>query len=690
MKLFKTLIVFVSILTICSCSDKDETSADANENFIKAVTITTNDNSYDCVIENNTITVTVPYTVSLNGATATFVYTPSAKIIPDPKTITDWDVERTFRVISYNGDINDYTYVVVKDEIYSKGTIELKNKAEIDAFVSTGTTIIKGDLIIGSDEESSEEVKDISTLNMLKKVEGNIIIRNSYTGGTLTGLDNIVSVGGLLIGSEETPATNATIEMVSMSNLENISGNITINNNGVKIVEFNKITNIEGDLFCSSNNLSAIQLPELLDVNGNFRLYGHKDSSISCVEIPKIEKIGGLFEVCDLGTLLQLSLPHLKEVGSINLKPLPREFSKLSLPCLETVDGDFNIEGVYGDVYTGGMTFATGNTGLVEIEGLQKLSRVTGILSIQNFEELATLPFDALQQVGGFVLYQVHKIESLNLTGIDFIPFDDSNPRLKVDSNTKLQKLTTNEDLSAVNVYVKSVGYSIETNFLKVNDLYYNCLGETDVFPLQEVSGNLSIINPRSNLIDVSKLKSVNGFLLIEASHGWDLKFSSLESVGGQLHIIADEDSELDFSNLEQVCCDNPVYGIEGNMISTGLDYSSFNIRAYTDIEFGKLKKIGGKGITLKNVQRFDCPELESIEGSFQCESPMLTSGKLTLPKLKNLSGVYFNLVKKFNDFTIFAPFINDGQITSENWQVTGCAYNPTYEDMKAGRYKPE
>ena len=124
--------LFFGILAV-GCSDKNEIPVDADDNFITSVVLSVNDKTYDAVIENNTITMTVPYTVSLDGAKASFIYTPSAKIFPDPTSITDWNTERTFRVTSFNGATNDYTYVVVKDEIRSEGDVELKKNSEVAA-----------------------------------------------------------------------------------------------------------------------------------------------------------------------------------------------------------------------------------------------------------------------------------------------------------------------------------------------------------------------------------------------------------------------------------------------------------------------------------------------------------------------------------------------------------------------------
>ena len=147
MKLKQIFIAFLSVIALYSCSEKEDIPADADDNFITKVTVSVAGETYSAVIASDTITVTVPYTVSLNGASATVEFTPSAKIMPDPATITDWDTERTFRVTSFNGQTRDYTYLVIKDEIRSKGNVELKTPVEIASFAATGTSIIEGDLV---------------------------------------------------------------------------------------------------------------------------------------------------------------------------------------------------------------------------------------------------------------------------------------------------------------------------------------------------------------------------------------------------------------------------------------------------------------------------------------------------------------------------------------------------------------
>ena len=98
MKLKQIFIAFLSVIALYSCSEKEDIPADADDNFITKVTVSVAGETYSAVIASDTITVTVPYTVSLNGASATVEFTPSAKIMPDPATISDWDTERTFRI----------------------------------------------------------------------------------------------------------------------------------------------------------------------------------------------------------------------------------------------------------------------------------------------------------------------------------------------------------------------------------------------------------------------------------------------------------------------------------------------------------------------------------------------------------------------------------------------------------------
>ena len=73
------LPMLLSLFFLGACDKNDEIiPEDADENFITSVVMTVDGKSYTADIADNTVTITVPYTVSLNNAEVEFKYTTSA------------------------------------------------------------------------------------------------------------------------------------------------------------------------------------------------------------------------------------------------------------------------------------------------------------------------------------------------------------------------------------------------------------------------------------------------------------------------------------------------------------------------------------------------------------------------------------------------------------------------------------
>lgn len=172
-----------------------------------------------------------------------------------------------------------------------------------------------------------------------------------------------------------------------------------------------------------------------------------------------------------------------------------------------------------------------------------------------------------------------------------------------------------------------------------------------------------------------------------------NLEFSKLEKIGGQFFMEGTLNTPKmvhNFSNLKSICCNsNPSYAKEGKWSTNNLPYGGLDIRSTTTYElFPVLEKVGGAGITIHGFSAFSCPELVTIAGSLSADA----ASKLTsfdMPKLKSLSGVNLVRLTAFSDFSMFEAFIKDNQITEPNWIVSDCKYNPTYQDMIDGKYKP-
>lgn len=710
MKRFFFLLAGFSLL-LGACSKDDpapEIPEDADDNFITSVVMTVSDQSYTAEIADNVITVTVPYTVSLDNAQVEFVYTPSAKILPDPATITDWDTERMFRVTSYNGAANEYTYKVVKDEIRHEGDVELKTAAQVAAFAATDATVIKGNLIIGSNEENAGQITDISALSLLKEVEGNIIIRNSFNGADLTGLENITSIGGLQIGSADAFAANAELHMVSMKSLADVGGDILVRNNQVAFVQFDKLAAVGGDIIVGSTSLQSFDFPVLATVGGDLDVQAATDDEkpsgeITALELPELTAVGGVLGINNLEKLISISLPKLTEAGSIYLASIPIAFETLTLTELSVVNGDLTLIANYfaKDAFS-----STGNNKMLAIDGLANLTVVKGTLTISKFEALEELPeWSKLTKLGGIKLFRLLNYygKELDLSKVEFEPFGDAEPTISITDQTLLAKLITKDDMSKVNIILSCAantgnpGKAMNTvlNFRSVKDFTDdNRVDEDPVYSFERVYGNLSLTRSGQTESGISapNLTGVDGYMHINISNGSDLNFPNLENVGGQMYLEGSTAYQVkyDFSKLKTVCCaDNPQYAIEGadnrDIFYGGLDVTISNAESY---DFPLLERVGGSGLTVRGVGAFSCPELHTIDG-FLCASNAraITSSDLKLPRLAKLSGVRFYRLTKFVDFTMFGPFIRDGQIKAENWSIASGGYNPTYAQMVAGAY---
>lgn len=466
-------------------------------------------------------------------------------------------------------------------------------------------------------------------------------------------------------------------------------------NNGVKIVQFDLLKAIEGDFVISSSSITTLQMPELINVGGVLNIFGMGKGVISTLVFPKVQTVKNALSINKISTLKSISFPELIETGSINFSSLPIEFEKLSMPKLSVVNGDCEIISNYiqGDLFS-----TTGNVSLTNLDGMSNLATVTGSLSICNFDELSSLSnLKNLKRIGSLKLEKLINCSSpIDISDAVFSTEDSKESIIRISECKKLQKLITKDDLSNVSVDIDAwAGNYVDFNFKKVKNLSY-ITPDKKVFtlPIEEVHGDFYFGAGMKSGIVANNLKSVDGYMHLKINMmASNLEFSKLEKIGGQFFMegtLNTPNMVHNFSNLKSICCNsNPSYAKEGKWSTNNLPYGGLDIRSTTTYElFPVLEKVGGTGITIHGFSAFSCPELVTIVGSLSADA----ASKLTsfdMPKLKSLSGVNFVKLTSFSDFSIFETFIRDNQITEPNWVVSGCKYNPTYQDMKDGRYKP-
>ena len=689
--------MLLSLFFLGACDKNDEIiPEDADENFITSVVMTVDGKSYTADIADNTVTITVPYTVSLNNAEVEFKYTTSATIIPDPETVTDWDNERTFRVTSYNGDAREYAYKVVKSEIESDGDVELKTTEEVASFAATKTTVVKGNLIIGSDVEEAEKITDISALASLKEVTGNIIIRNSYNGADLTGLDNIASAGGLQIGSVEAPSKATELHMISMKALETLSGDISVYNDQVTYVLFEKLATIGGSVMFNAPSLQSFEFPVLTSVDKDLNIQGLNGENkaagtISSLELSELTSVGGVLSVNNLAKLTSINLLKLKETGGLDFHTVPVMLETINLPEIETVNGSIIMEANM-EAPPAGSFVPQRNDVLLAFGGMDKLTTVKGQIKIKNFTALKQLPdWSKITTLGSITLDYLEDLSgTLTLPNARFETFGETAPQIEIISKMLLNKIETAEDLSNVDFVVKQIqNFKFpEITFKSINN--FTCTPTTNntdytIPTIQHVYGNLHVTSTTTDCkAKFPDLEIVDGYGYIQIITGGTVEMPALKEVGGQFY-MSGLFKGCDLPLLSKVCCSaSPVYYEEGEgSLAITLQNKS--------LDLPELLHVGGEGLFVDDATGITCNKLQTIDGTLQIKyATSLSQETLSMETLETLHGVFFNGLTKFTDYTFFGKFIENGMITEENWSVAKCGYNPDFQNMKDKKYTQE
>ena len=597
---------------------------------------------------------------------------------------------------SYNGDAREYAYKVVKSEIESDGDVELKTIEEVASFAATKTTVVKGNLIIGSDVEEAEKITDISALASLKEVTGNIIIRNSYNGADLTGLDNIASAGGLQIGSVEAPSKATELHMISMKALETLSGDISVYNDQVTYVLFEKLATIGGSVMFNAPSLQSFEFPVLTSVDKDLNIQGLNGENkaagtISSLELSELTSVGGVLSVNNLAKLTSINLLKLKETGGLDFHTVPVMLETINLPEIETVNGSIIMEANM-EAPPAGSFVPQRNDVLLAFGGMDKLTTVKGQIKIKNFTALKQLPdWSKITTLGSITLDYLEDLSgTLTLPNARFETFGETAPQIEIISKMLLNKIETAEDLSNVDFVVKQIqNFKFpKITFKSINN--FTCTPTTNntdytIPTIQHVYGNLHVTSTTTDCkAKFPDLEIVDGYGYIQIITGGTVEMPALKEVGGQFY-MSGLFKGCDLPLLSKVCCSaSPVYYEEGEgSLAITLQNKS--------LDLPELLHVGGEGLFVDDATGITCNKLQTIDGTLQIKyATSLSQETLSMETLETLHGVFFNGLTKFTDYTFFGKFIENGMITEENWSVAKCGYNPDFQNMKDKKYTQE
>lgn len=302
--------------------------------------------------------------------------------------------------------------------------INFTTQAQIDSFQINypGCTDIIGNVqIIG------EDITNLNGLNVLTAFGGNLHIGEynsliSCNPGLfdLSGLDNVVAVDGDLVICQN----DSLINLTGLNNLVAVGKGLTINGN-YSLSSLSGLDNLETigeNLIISGNNaLTGLSgLGNLSYIFGEFRIgdiFNNNPSLINLSGLDNLYYIGGDFIIRNNDNLVSL-------IGLSNLTILGEDFIINSNNILPDLTGLENIISIEGEVLIGDYFFG-GNPALTSLTGLENLTSIGGDFEIYHNPLLTNLSgLTNLTSIGSYIkIYYNTALESLlgieNLNNIE-------------------------------------------------------------------------------------------------------------------------------------------------------------------------------------------------------------------------------------------------------------------------------
>ena len=671
-KIFGIMFLQLAILSLAGC-DKGETDFAGSDNYLNSFSLEKDGTVYHAEIVNDLVTLTIPQDADLQGAVAIYEICEMATISPDPATVADWNQACLFTVTSYSGEARNYSYSVVRDEKVSGGNVILATQAELEAFAAEKVKILEGNLIIGEKTVPATEydtVKNLSSLASLTEVRGNIVINNSFGGMNLDGLHNVRYAGNLYIGDEENAFDNGKESLLSIElpALETVAGQITVNSEKVGRICLNALSEVMS-LYVNGKSVNEISLPLLKTVYGNLTVSSGTTASgangeITEFSLPALESVGGNFTLQTLSNLSSLSLPVLKTISEkLNFKLLPL-VEIISFPALERVGGTIAVP------------YDMSGLKSLQMPGLKEAGAID-IDGRNNAPIIETLDFSSLEQVNGAFALSYLNIASLSLTSL-----------FSVDGTFDLRYMQSLKELDLP--LLKTCNGTFYLYYMEGPEVLD--ISTVENLPELQIIGSPAIkkckapakvgeivINAASQVaeaIPMEGLEEVENFTLSNFRNTELTLEGYATAIKGELKISAAYASRISMPDIKTL----------GKL---SLSFSS----TLKNLEMPSLEKIGIFEIkTPLAVENINVPRLEEVTESLLISGgSSYNKGRIPitnldfLNSLKVAGAVKIEYCGNLTDFSGLKNIL--ASISGENWSVKECAYNPTYEDMVAGRY---
>ncbi|MEY8686648.1 hypothetical protein AB9N12_11125 [Bacteroides sp. AN502(2024)] len=522
-------IFFVGFLT--ACSDDNENPFAGVDNHILSFSLSLGENTWQAAIIDDKIILSVPQGTELNGATAHYVISEQASIVPDPAGISTWNEEQQLTVTSYNGTSRTYKYTVHHTDVSEAANFVFNSQTEVDAFAKSNITIIEGSISIATTQKAEDPIKNLEGLSTLTEVLDDINIGGYYQGKDLNGLANLKKAGSLTIAS---PATgnetltditlpslvsvrkNLTIkesqyyQKVSFPYLESVNGKFTVDAPIIEQFNLNSLKKVDNDFIINGGLMTQLEIPVLEVVNGTFYISGNSSTTkLQIINLPR------------LTTCISIDIKRAAKLETLNIPELKNLKANLSLSSCPTFN-DESLKNTLSNVESIGGTLLVRYTGVFSLN-LQ--GKKVGKVDIASTDDLTK----------EFIISGDEPFGSITFSSAKMNP-----PTLRGFTTVESYILQTNIEKGLAIKNIKRINGHLSVQYRTIQGMATSILHDIDLPDLEYVGGNFSISalnnNVPTNPVKVPKLKEIGGsFTLYVHNSQKDfsfLKMENLETIG--------------------------------------------------------------------------------------------------------------------------------------------------------------
>ncbi len=671
-KIYYFILFCFAALCFTACSDDDPefSGIEGKDHYISDFALSVGGITYQATIAGEKITVEIPYNTDLEGATAAYTLSEGATINPNPSTIQDWENEWKFVVTSKMQESKVYSYTYRYADIEQSGSVVLATQAEVDNFAETGINRIDGNLTIGTAE--GEEISNLEGLIHLKQISNSLIVNPSYKGTDLSGLDNLEQIGGFRLGSITSTSKNTTLKTISLPSLLGVVGDFVVNCSAVEKVSIPKVETVEGDVYVISDSLLDLEANALASVGASLVVKGTTESNpkkghatTEAIVFNSLKQVGNDLAIQYFPKLQGVYLPALEHAGAASFIGL-EVVGSIAMTELRSV-GDFTIESY--------------NVSNVSLPALVTSGKMYISAPVNNFD------ISSLKNINGEMYLGVVNLTTLDVSAIDF-----NGNTLHLYACNQLSKITGPETFNG-SFYIntsKVENFTIEgvSNIQGSFTYTTNTKLKNFIMPFSRIAGDVVI-----------GLSRANRGVSIES-----IQFPKLQEIGGKLDLtynrfvkkiefpvlkrIIGNDNYIGTAKIDDGCIFNELESIGSTPDATTEFYISDG-----EIKCPKLKTISGSleiSTNTSTITAISYPTLEAISNKLTISRGDEVVTNIDFSGLKTIQQVAIESYTGVSDFSTFRYLFENNILTeASQWTVTKCGYNPTFQDMKDGKYTP-